>query len=164
MNSENGKQERVATIGGTFDILHKGHKEYIRLAFQFADHVLIYVSSDKHVNGKKDYHVRPYELRIARLKDFLQENGFENRCEIHPLNELKELELDYLKNDNVMHKIYMAIISPEYYDFFLNLNHTREKRGMKSFLILVKLRQQYRNLHEDFTSSDMRQFGIHCHF
>jgi pantetheine-phosphate adenylyltransferase len=151
MFSGNG-QERIATIGGTFDVLHIGHKEYIRLAFEYADRVLIYVNSDEYTNGKKHYSVRSFEYRVERLKDFIREIGCENRYEIHCLHKLEQLEIDYLETDGLGNKIYMAIVSPDYYDFFLNINHIREARGMKSFLILVKLRKRD-NENKDISSS-----------
>src|SRR5574341_1359585 len=71
MNRENGEQVRIATIGGTFDTLHPGHKEYIQLAFEYADQLLIYVSSDEYCIGKKKYEVHPYEKRIQELEEFI---------------------------------------------------------------------------------------------
>lgn len=151
-------QELIVTIGGTFDTLHKGHKEYVRLAFQFADRVLIYVSSDEYVHEKKDYIVRPYETRVKRLKDFIEEIRSAHRCEIRCLHKLEELESDYLENKDIRNNIYMAVVPPEYYDFFLNLNYTREARGMQPFLILVKLRKRdFKN--GDFSSSAIRYHG-----
>ncbi len=151
MFSGNG-QERIATIGGTFDVLHIGHKEYIRLAFEYADRVLIYVNSDKYTNGKKHYSVRSYEYRVTRLTNFIREIGCENRYEIRCLHRLEQLEADYLETDGLRDKIFMAIVSPDYYDFFLNINRIREARRMKSFLILVKLRK-LDNENKDISSS-----------
>lgn len=150
---------RIVTIGGTFDTLHKGHKEYIRLAFQFADRVLIYVNSDKYVHEKKDYSVRPYETRVKKLKDFIEELRFENRCEIRCLQNHEELEYDYLEDKNIRNNIYMAVVPPEYYDCFLKLNYSREMHGMQPFLILIKLRKRnFKNV--EFSSSMIRYHGI----
>lgn len=155
----NGYPERIVTVGGTFDTLHPGHKDYIQLAFEHADRVLIYVNSDEYINGKKLYSVLSYEARVAELMNFIREIECENRCEIRCLHKLEELEIDYLENDNLRNKIYMAIVSPEYYDFFLKINNIREARGMKSFLILVKLRKRD-DWNEDISSSLIRHRTI----
>jgi len=150
------KQVRIATIGGTFDTLHAGHREYIRLAFEYADQVIIYVNSDEYTNGKKLYSVRPYNRRVARLLDFVREIECENRCTIRCLHELTQLEADYLGTNGHDEKIDMAIVSPEYYDFFLNLNRAREAQGKKSLLILVKPRKK------DPQNGDISSSAIRC--
>jgi pantetheine-phosphate adenylyltransferase len=153
---ENKNQERIATIGGTFDTLHTGHKEYIRLAFEYADRVIIYVTSDEYVNGKKKYSVRPYASRVEELEYFIQSIECDNRYQIRCLHNQDELINDYLKRPDLKEKIYMAIVSPEYYDFFLELNRLREAQGLKSFLILVKPRS-YNPLNNDISSYEVRK-------
>ncbi len=152
---QNGYQDRIATIGGTFDTLHTGHKEYIRLAFEYADRVLIYVSSDEYANRRKNYRVRSYQFRVKRLTNFIREIGCENRYEIRCLHRLGNLETDYLENDDLKDKICMAIVSPAYYKFFLRINLDRVAQGMKSFLILVKFRTRDQN-NNDLSSHVIR--------
>jgi pantetheine-phosphate adenylyltransferase len=157
VSPENRTQEHIVTIGGTFDTFHKGHKDYIGLAFQSmeTDCVLIYVTSDEYVRRKKDHIVQSYERRVERLKDFIQERGYRKRYDIRCLHNEEELEFDYLENDCLRHNICMAIVPPEYYDAFLKLNQAREARGLNSFLILVKMRtRDHRN--EDLSSSLIR--------
>jgi len=153
MFSGNGHQERIVTIGGTFDTLHIGHKEYIQLAFEYADRVLIYVSTDIYTIGKKSYGVKPYKIRIKPLQNYIKEIGCEGRYQIRCLDKIENLQ-----NDLVREKIYMVIVSPEYYNFFLQINHAREKSGVQSFLILVKPRVNYHvgNQVKDISSSNMR--------
>lgn len=132
--------ERIATIGGTFDTLHAGHKEYIRLAFEFAERVWIYVSTDDFANKQKKYLVRPYEVRVEKLAEFLHQNVDCHRYQIRRLQRMEELQQDYLEAPELREHIHMAIVSPEYYDYFQELNAMREARGLKSFLTLVKRR------------------------
>lgn len=156
MTNLNGQHERIVTIGGTFDTLHTGHKEYIRLAFEFADHVWIYVSSDAYANEQKRYPVRPYEARIEELKDFLSQNIACRQYHVRCLSSLKELQRDYLESPELSRCVYMAIVSPEYYDFFQTLNVVRETRGLKSFLTLVKRRTLTLDL-RDLSSTEVRK-------
>ena len=150
----NGYRQRIATIGGTFDTLHKGHGEYILLAFDLADHVVIYLNSDENINGKKNYTVRTYEERLKNLQEFIHYLGYENRCEIRCLDKFEDVKTDYLKEFISDDKIYIAIVSQEYLDFFLDVNNIRENLCMKSLLIMIKPR--LRNGKADISSYAIR--------
>ncbi len=164
--------ERIVTIGGTFDELHRGHKEYIRLAFEFATRVIIYVNSnqfnsDQFTNGKKKYLAHPYAHRLEKLREFLQEieqemeeeNALHRKyCQIKELNHVDDVKKDYLENPELQ-EVYMAIVSPEYYHSFVELNRARAARGLPSFLILVKHRT--RDLQQDISSTLIREV-LHC--
>jgi cytidyltransferase-like protein len=135
----NGQQECIATIGGTFDTLHKGHGEYIQLAFNLANYVIIYLNSDENIRGKKQYCTRTYEQRLKNLTDFIQCLGYTNRCEIRQLNNFfEEVKNAYLREFNLESKTYVAVVSPEYLDFFLEVNSIRENLGMKSIFIVLQ--------------------------
>jgi pantetheine-phosphate adenylyltransferase len=158
MFSTNGHyKERVATIGGTFDTLHAGHKDYIRLAFEYAERVVIYLNSDEYSNGRKHYSVRPYEFRAEQLKTFIQELGGENRYEIRRLYSFPEdVKNDYLNDSDLKDNANIAIVSPEYYNYFLEINSERQARYMSSILILVKPRKLDKN-NKDISSSVIRE-------
>jgi pantetheine-phosphate adenylyltransferase len=140
MSPLNGHGERLVTIGGTFDDLHTGHKSYIRLAFEYADRVLIYVTSDEYVIGRKAYTVRPYSDRIDNLKSFIREIECENRYLIKCLHNQDELKTDFIENPDLRNNLYMTIVSPAYLKLFLKINRARETHNIKSFLILIKPR------------------------
>ncbi len=160
MSLKNGHQERIVTIGGTFDTLHTGHKEYIRLAFEYADRVIIYVTSDEYINGKKSYDVRPYNYRVEKLEHFIQviqeEIKSEKPYRILCLHNQDELITNYLEKPDLKENLYMAVVSPEYYEFFLKINQAREAQGMKSFLMLVKPRS-YNPANNDISSLEVRK-------
>lgn len=156
MFRENGHEERLVTIGGTFDTLHTGHKAYIRLAFEYADRVLIYVTSDEYINGKKNYAVRPYSYRVDKLEGFIQEIECENRYRIRCLHSQDDLITDFIEKPDLKKNLYMTIISSEYYDLFFEINRTREEKGIKSFLILVKPRS-LNPTNSDISSHEVRE-------
>jgi cytidyltransferase-like protein len=169
MEHNNNDQERLVTIGGTFDILHPGHKDYIRLAFEYADRVLIYLSSDEYCKDRKGHElrprffrpkVRPYDDRVKDLVEFLGEIKCQDRYQINCLNKKEDLVNDYLNNPDLREKIYMAIVSPEYYELFQALNEERKKRGLENFLILVKERAYYA---ENDKIKDYSSSKIHKH-
>lgn len=148
--------ECIATIGGTFDTLHAGHKEYIRIAFDFAEHVRIYVSADEFAHGYKKYAVRPYEARVEKLTEYLQQNYEYRRFQIRRLRSLEDLREDFLDTPGLRELLRLAIVTPEYYDFFQELNRQREARGLKSFLTLVKQRTLTRD-RRDLSSLEVRK-------
>jgi len=166
--SKNGPGERLVTIGGTFDELHRGHKDYVRLAFEFSTRVIVYVNSKQFnatqfAKGRKKYLARPYDYRLEKLKEFLQELEGENplqriRYQIRELHQFDDLKKDYLDNPELK-EVYMAIVSPEYYADFCELNRLREARGQSNFLILVK--QRTRDLQQDISSTLVREV-LHC--
>ncbi len=70
-------------IGGTFDGLHDGHKEFIRKAFILGDKVLICLTSDD--MAKKKQHsekIENYENRKRKLEEFLKSNDWLGKADI----------------------------------------------------------------------------------
>lgn len=126
----------TASIGGTFDALHEGHKEYIQMAFTYANYVFIYVTSDEYAQFTKTYFVRTYDCRVERLKDFIAENGIgESRYEIKKLPSLRHLKKELLSK-----KIDISIVTPEYQDIFEDVNQLRQIYGKKKISVLLKQR------------------------
>jgi len=160
MFRENGHAEHLVTIGGTFDTLHVAHKTYIRLAFECADRVLIYVTSDEYVNGKKSYSARPYAYRVDKLEGFIQELECEKPYHIRCLRSQNDLINDFIEKPDLKENLYMVIISPEYYDLFLDINRMREAKGSKSFLMLVKPRS-LNPTNNDISSHEVRKI-LNC--
>ena len=143
--------KKTATIGGTFDALHAGHQEYIRLAFEYADRVFIYVNSDEYARPQKCYEVQPLALRISQLRAYLRNLGIsDSTYEIRRLNALKELEQDFQNEE-----IHLAVVVPEYYPLVQNLNQLRIQNNQKPVLILVKERTR------DSQNGDISSSAIH---
>ncbi|MDZ7263066.1 MAG: adenylyltransferase/cytidyltransferase family protein [candidate division KSB1 bacterium] len=133
--SDNGKKRRTAIIGGTFNAMHQGHKEYINLAFEFADEVIIMLATDKFAQSSKRYPVFSYEIRKARLENYLNEvNGFKP----HRIQEMdSECDLIQFCTEN---DISMAVIIPEYYSLFQRINLIRKDESKPPLLLIVKER------------------------
>ncbi len=89
------KQFRKVAVGGTFDQLHKGHRELLSKAFEVGEYVLIGLTSDEFVaNMHKPHKTAPYAERFAELTGFLDKSGFKNRFEISQLNNSYGLTLN----------------------------------------------------------------------
>ena len=74
---------RLVGLGGTFDILHKGHEVLLRKALAAGDRVQIGVTSDQFVKRmKKPHNVDLYEVRVEGIRRFLQNENALERTEI----------------------------------------------------------------------------------
>jgi len=62
-----------AVIGGTFDVLHKGHKKILEIGFQISNSVIIGLTSDEFANRFRAVETSPYEDRRKSLEEFLEE-------------------------------------------------------------------------------------------
>lgn len=75
-------------LGGTFDVLHAGHRYLLSEAFNLGDMVLIGVTSDRLVGtlGKK-HQVRPYSSRVRDLDRFLKIRRWSSRARVTALRD-----------------------------------------------------------------------------
>ena len=116
-----------SALGGTFNVLHEGHKALLDKAFKESDHVLIGLTSDKMASSTRDS-IIPYGLRLKALEDYLstEKGGWEIR-EISdvfgPAVEIEDLDI--------------LVVSEETYTNGIALNNERIKRGMHPLSISV---------------------------
>jgi cytidyltransferase-like protein len=83
-----GKPFKEVAIGGTFDVLHRGHKILLRTAFRAGDKVLIGLSRNGFVRRLvKNHRVDPYAKRKRELISFLKKEGVLDRAKIIPLDD-----------------------------------------------------------------------------
>jgi pantetheine-phosphate adenylyltransferase len=76
---------RVA-MGGTFDVLHRGHHALLDTAFEHGDEgVAIGLTTDEFANARRMRTVRPYVERAEALHAFLRARGYSERATIIPI-------------------------------------------------------------------------------
>lgn len=74
-------------MGGTFDVLHRGHHALLDAAFEAGDElVAIGVTTDAFANAHRERRVRPYAERVAALEAFLERRGYSPRAEVRPID------------------------------------------------------------------------------
>ena len=74
-------------MGGTFDVLHRGHRALLDAAFAAGDEgVSIGVTTDAFANARRERQVRPWAERVAALQAFLRERGYTARAEIRAID------------------------------------------------------------------------------
>ena len=79
----------TAVLGGTFDLLHDGHKAFVRYAFSVAQRCVIGLTSDVYVSKiKGSFTIESYKRRYTMLYAFLEKEGFIKRAEIVSIDDL----------------------------------------------------------------------------
>src|SRR5207249_1952615 len=83
----NRKYQLVA-LGGTFDLLHAGHRHLLSEAFKLGDTVLIGITSDQFVATlHKKHKLRPFSSRVRDLDRFLKTRRWSSRARVTALRE-----------------------------------------------------------------------------
>lgn len=111
-------------LGGTFDIIHDGHKALIKKAFEIGKEIYIGLSTDELVKklGKK---AKSYREREKQLREFLKKFG---EAKILPLNDVfgPAIEEDF---DAI-------VVSPETEERAMEINKIRRNKGLKELKII----------------------------
>jgi len=118
-------------IGGTFDIIHKGHELLIIKAFEIAGengNVFIGVTKDDLITNKKGTRSFPY--RKKSIKEFLEKKGILTKAIIKPIKDKYGLAID--ENFDVI------IVSPETIKTAEEINKIRKKAEKKP-IVIVKI-------------------------
>lgn len=68
------KNYDLIALGGTFDIIHKGHIELLKKAFSISSNVIIGLTSDELASKKGKKISYNYEKRLESLKASLEKN------------------------------------------------------------------------------------------
>ncbi len=81
------RKYKLVAMGGTFDVIHKGHLTLLQHAFDIGGSVIIGVTSDKFAadHGKKIQN--NYSVRVANLKKLLGTSFPDRKYDIKELNE-----------------------------------------------------------------------------
>ena len=79
---------RAVAVGGTFDVLHAGHKRLLAKAFEVGDTVFIGVAGDRLVSTlQKDHRVRSFASRYRDVRAFIKSKGWMRRARIVELKD-----------------------------------------------------------------------------
>jgi len=116
-------------IGGTFDLLHKGHKKLINKAFEKAGKngfVFIGLTTNKMTKRKK--FVGSIEERKKNLKEYLSEKCFINRALIKSITDKYGPSID--GNFDAI------VVSPETFETAEEINLKRVENGKKPLKII----------------------------
>ncbi|MFH1714353.1 MAG: pantetheine-phosphate adenylyltransferase [Candidatus Nealsonbacteria bacterium] len=120
------KSSKKVVIGGTFDVLHQGHKFLIRKAFSLG-RVTIGLTSDSMAKKTRNRNVKSFKLRKKELEKFIK-STFSDKARIEKINDrggvaLKE-DFDYI------------VVSPATVSGAEEINRKRKKLGKKTINIV----------------------------
>jgi cytidyltransferase-like protein len=125
----------LVTIGGTFDVLHKGHWFILEESFNVADRVLIGLTTDDFVRSMKKSHlVDCFEKRLKELKRFLGEKDFLERSEITSISDRFGPTVGENPRSDEIGGI---VVSEETEPGAEEINRIRVREGKKPLLIVV---------------------------
>ncbi|MEM3891036.1 MAG: pantetheine-phosphate adenylyltransferase [Nitrososphaerales archaeon] len=120
---------RVVAVGGTFDYIHKGHRELLAKAFECGEKVIIGVTTDNFVlKVGKSTHNR-YEDRVRKLKEYLLSQYSIERFEIHPLD-------DYFGSGIYREEVEALVASVETASRVELANKKRVEMGLKPLKVI----------------------------
>ena len=119
------------SVGGTFDVMHKGHWFLLEETFSVGDKAVVGITTDEFVNAmRKNHKVDTYENRVNEVKAFLKQKGYLNRAKIVPLNDPFGPTIDSDDIEGI-------IVSEETEVTAEVINKMRVERGKKPLLIFV---------------------------
>ena len=119
-------------LGGTFDLFHNGHKEFILKAFSCAEFVTIGIVSDEMARKRGKNTLENFALRKSRIKYFLNEKRIQKRVKIVQLNNIFGTTLKDKTIDSILLTEGTAKGAKK-------INTARTKMGLKPLSILKML-------------------------
>jgi pantetheine-phosphate adenylyltransferase len=122
---------KAVSVGGTFDVIHKGHWILLEEAFTVGDIVIIGLTTDDFARSlNKPHKIDCYEKRLEDLVNYLNRKSFLQRSKIVPLKDpygptIKSNEIEGI------------IVSEETEPRAEEINEIRVKKRFKPLLIFV---------------------------
>ena len=116
-------------LGGTFSVLHEGHKKLFKKASRLSKRLIVGVTSDTFIKKlNKKHYVEPFKIRVQRVEDLLRKLDIE----------YKIIELNDPYGPAAFDEELEAIIvSQETIVGALRANDIRRRRGLKPLVVYV---------------------------
>jgi pantetheine-phosphate adenylyltransferase len=123
------KKFKFLVCGGTFDLLHKGHKNLLEKAFESANKVLIGITSDEYIKSfKNKVEIQDFDTRKEAVKDYLK--LIKAKSQIVPINNAYEPNLEFSKD-------YDSILAtPNTKKIIFEINKKRKQNGVAELKII----------------------------
>jgi pantetheine-phosphate adenylyltransferase len=119
------------SVGGTFDVMHKGHWFLLEETFNVGDKAVVGVTTDEFAHSlKKEHEIDCYEKRLEDVKEFLREKGYLTRAKLVPLNDPYGPTIESEKIEGI-------VVSEETEPTAEIINRKRVDQGRRPLLIFV---------------------------
>lgn len=115
-------------VGGTFNVIHKGHELLFETAFTVGDSVEVGLTSDEFAKKIKSVPVAPYFQRKANLAKFLERYG--KPFDIVMISDMKGTAANSETLDAI-------VISPETRDNADEINEMRRRNGLRPLKVFA---------------------------
>lgn len=123
-----GKYEHLA-LGGTFDRLHRGHKAFLRFAFDIGERVSVGLTSDAMVVKMGKSNFLSFAKRKLELINFLRASGLLNRAKIIAIDDVYGNTLFEKTIDGI-------VVTSDSKNGATEINSKRRKIGLKPLAII----------------------------
>ncbi|MGB9743354.1 MAG: pantetheine-phosphate adenylyltransferase [Minisyncoccales bacterium] len=123
------KKLKKVILGGTFDILHKGHRSLLKKAFQIGDLVTIGLTSDQMARRRKKRKVSLFTQRKKELIKFIKK-------ELKIKKQYKIIKINDIFGPTLKKDFDYIIVSPETYQAALLINKKRQLKEKKPIKIV----------------------------
>ncbi|MBP2624387.1 MAG: pantetheine-phosphate adenylyltransferase [Nitrosopumilaceae archaeon] len=120
----------TVAVGGTFDVIHKGHMTLFDKAFSISKHVIIGLTSDKFIKQKNKHVLHNYNMRYIMLKHVLYANFPDKFYTIYKIDDNFGPTLYYKDLDAL-------VVSNDTQNIGYEINHTRRKNGLHDLEIII---------------------------
>jgi len=120
----------LVAMGGTFDVLHRGHRKLLRQAFAVGRNVAIGITTDAFLGQHhKPHKVDPYAKRKRDLERLLSRWGLLSRARFVPLD-------DRYGPTTSSRQIQALVVSRRTVNTAHEINKKRKGRGLKPLVII----------------------------
>lgn len=125
-----GKSYQTVAMGGTFDVLHSGHKRLLKNAFAIGRRVMIGVTTDDFARSlHKPHKIDGYARRKSDLEGLLKRWGVLSRSRIVPLHDRYGPTLNATG-------ISALVVSRRTFKTACELNGIRRRKGLKPLAVI----------------------------
>lgn len=119
-------KKKKVVVGGTFNILHKGHKALLRKAFELGE-TTVGLTSDIMAKKIKKRKVESFKYRKKELEDFI-----EKEFKVKP----RIIKIENKFGPTLKENFDYIVVSPETYKNAVLINKKRKKRNKKPIKIV----------------------------
>jgi pantetheine-phosphate adenylyltransferase len=123
---------KTTVCGGTFDLLHKGHKSFIKRTMELSDKVVIGITSDKYIHSfKNNLNIEDFEIRKQAVIGFLRSIGVQKKATIVAIDNAFEPYLETSSNYSAI------VVTPQTKKSALEINLKRKQNGVTVLKIIT---------------------------